>query len=149
MFDDVMVWLRENAAVLSAVVVPVLLGVIGPLQAREAGGRFYRRVRRLAQLRPLLHDGSGAADLLDKLLASELEKLATRHSRKLDGANMAAIIFVSLVGGAVSFGLVTWAQAITGAGATVIWILFWGWSFLVVVLVLVGGLSRLYKTDAA
>ncbi|MWJ01845.1 hypothetical protein DOU13_12065 [Clavibacter michiganensis subsp. michiganensis] len=60
---------------------------------------------------------------------------------------MGAIIVVSLIGGAVSFGLVTWAQAITGFGATIVWVLFWGWSFLVVVLVLVGGLSRLYKTN--
>jgi hypothetical protein len=140
-------WLRENAAVLSAVVVPVFLGVIGPLRAREAGGRFYRRVRRLAQLRPQLSDGSIAADRLDELLAAEVEKLAKRHSRKLNGANLAAIVFVSLVGGAASFGLVTWAQAISGVGAAVIWVLFWVWSFLVVVFVLVGGLPSLYKTE--
>ena len=146
-FAAVMAWLRENAAVLSAVVVPVFLGVIGPLRAREAGGRFYRRVRRIAQLRPLLADGSSAADRLDVLLDAELENLAMRHSRKLNGANLAAIIVVSLVGGAVSFWLVTWAQAITGAGAAVVWGLFWVWSFLVLVFVLVGGLPTLYKTE--
>jgi len=144
---DVMTWLRQNLAVLSAVVVPVFLGVIGPLRAREAGGRFYRRVRRLAQLRPLLHDGSSAADRLDKLLVSEIDNLAMRHARKLDGGNLAAIIFVSLIGGAVSFGLVTWAQAITGVASTVVWVVFWVWTFLLAVFVLVGGLSSLYKTD--
>ncbi|MCK8476913.1 hypothetical protein [Microbacterium aurugineum] len=147
LFAALMAWLRENAAVLSAVVVPVFLGVIGPLRAREAGGRFYRRVRRLAQLRPLLPDGSSAADRLDGLLADEVEKLARRHSRKLHGGTLATIIVVSLIGGAVSFGLVTWAQAITGAGAAAVWVLFWVWSFLVVVFVLAGGLPSLYKTD--
>ncbi|MBD7956842.1 hypothetical protein H9651_04275 [Microbacterium sp. Sa4CUA7] len=146
-FAAMMAWLRENAAVLSAVVVPVFLGVIGPMRAREAGGRFYRRVRRLAQLRPLLSDGSSAADRLDELLDSEVEKLAKRHARKLNGANLAAIIFVSLVGGAISFGLVTWAQAITGPGAAVVWVLFWLWSFLVAVFVLVGGSQSLYKVE--
>lgn len=146
-FATVMAWLRENAAVLSAVVVPVLLGVIGPLRAREAGGRFYRRVRRLAQLRPHLTDGTAAADRLDDLLDAEIGKLAVRHSRKLDGSNLAAIIIVSLFGGAVSFGLVTWAQGLTGFGATVVWGVFWVWSFSIVMLVLVGGLSRLYKPD--
>ena len=141
----VMGWLRENAAVLSAVIVPLFLGVIGPLRAREAGGRFYRRLRRIAQLRPMLSDGSDAANRLDGLLADEIEKLAQRHARKLDGANLAAIIFVSLLGGAVSFGLVTWAQAVTGLFSVVAWSLFWGWSLLVLTLVLVGGLSRLYK----
>lgn len=143
----VMGWLRENAAVLSAVVVPLLLGVIGPLRAREAGGRFYRRFRRIAQLRPMLSDGSDAAKRLDALLAAEVEKLAQRHARKLDGANLAAIISVSLLGGAVSYGLVSWAQAISGVGAAVVWVLFAVWSLLVLMLVLVGGLSRLYKTD--
>lgn len=142
-----MSWLRENAAVLSAVVVPVLLGVIGPLRAREAGGRIYRRVRRLAQLRPLLHDGSAAADRLDSLLADQVEHLAARHSRKVNSSTLIGIVFVSLVGGAISFGLVTWAQAITGAGAVAVWIAFWVWSVLIVIFVLVGGLSTLYKTD--
>lgn len=73
--------------------------------------------------------------------------LAMRHSRKLNGSSLAAIIVVSLIGGAVSFGLVTWAQAITGAGAAAVWVLFRVWSFLVLMFVLVGGLSTLYKTD--
>ena len=146
-FAAVMAWLRENAAVLSAVVVPVFLGVIGPLRARETGGRFYRRVRRPAQLRPLLSEGSSAAKCLDELLADEVERLAKRHSRRLHGGILAVIIVVSLIGGAVSFGLVTWAQAITGAGAAAVWVLFWVWSCFVLVFVLAGGLPSLYKTD--
>lgn len=144
---DVMSWLRENAAVLSAVVVPLLLGVIGPLRAKEAGGRIYRRVRRLAQIRPLLNDDSTAADRLDLLLADEVESLALRHSRKLNTSTLIGIVFVSLIGGAISFGLVTWAQAITGAGAAAVWIAFWVWSLLVIIFVLIGGLPTLYETD--
>ncbi len=87
--------LRANAAVLRAVVVPILLGIIGPLRIRESGGRFYRRVRWLAQLRPLLADDSDAAKRLDGLLEVAIGKLSERHSRKLDGANLAAIIAVS------------------------------------------------------
>lgn len=146
-FATVMAWLRENAAVLSAVVVPVLLGVIGPLRAREAGGRFYRRVRRLAQLRSHLTDGTAAADRLDELLDAEIGKLAVRHSRKLDGINLFTIVFLAVVGGVVSFGLVTWAQAISGAGAAAVWVLFWIWSVTVVIFVIVGGLPGLYKSD--
>lgn len=143
-FTAAMAWLRENAAVLSAVVVPVFLGVVGPLRAREAGGRTFRRVRRLAQLRSLLPDGSAAAVRLDGLLASEVDDLAKRHERRLNRENLAAIIVVSLLGGAISAGLVTWAQATEGVGSTVVWVLFWLWTVFVLMLVLVGGLSKLY-----
>ncbi len=147
-----MVWLEENLAVLSAVVVPILLGVIGPLISREAGTREYRRVKRHAQLRSLLTDGSDAAKKMDALLDHEVGRLvdrsSTRASRKLDGGNLAAIVFVSLIGGAVSFGLVTWAQATTGFWAWVAWIGFALWTFAVLIFVLVGGLANLYKTES-
>ncbi len=147
-----MVWLEENLAVLSAVVVPILLGVIGPVVSREAGGREYRRVKRHAQLRSLLTDGSDAAKKMDVLLDHEVGRFAdrsvTRASRKLNGGNLAAIVVVSLFGGAVSFSLVTWAQASTGFWAWVAWILFALWTFGVLIFVLVGGLANLYKTES-
>lgn len=146
-----MEWLQENLAVLSAVIVPILLGVIGPLISREAGSREYRRVKRHAQLRSLLADGSDAAKKMDVLLEHEVGRLAdrssTRTSRKLNGGNLAAIVVVSLIGGLVSFGLVTWAQAGTGFWAWVAWIAFALWTFSVLVFVLVGGLANLYKTE--
>ncbi|WP_295844871.1 hypothetical protein [uncultured Microbacterium sp.] len=146
-FTAAMAWLRENAAALSAVVVPVFLGVIGPLRAEGAGGRVFRRVRRLAQLRSLLPDGSDAAVRVDGLLASEVDDLAKRHERRLNRENLAAIIIMSLLGGAISAGLVTWAQVIEGVGSTVVWVLFWLWTVSVLTLVLVGGLSKLYDTN--
>lgn len=62
-------------------------------------GRFHRRLRRLAQLRRLPPDGSGAADRLGPLLDAEVEKKAKRQARKLGGGVLAAIVLVSLVGG--------------------------------------------------
>ncbi len=141
----VMGWLQGNLAVLSALFVPVLLGVIGPLTSREAGGRQYRRVRRHAQLRGLLRDGSSAAKRMDALLDSEIQLLTDRRSRKLNGANLAAIVVVSIVGAAISFFLVTWAQGSVGLWAWVAWILFGAWTLFIVLLVLVGGLQNFYK----
>jgi len=142
-----MEWLEDNLAVLSALFVPVLLGVIGPLTSREAGGRQYRRVRRHAQLRGLLGDGSSAAKRMDVLLDSEIQLLAERQSRKVNGANLAAIVIVSILGAAISFGLVTWAQGSDGFWAWIAWVLVGAWTLFIVLLVLVGGLSNLYKQD--
>lgn len=143
----IMGWLEDNLAVLSALFVPVLLGVIGPLTSREAGGRQYRRVRRHAHLRGLLGDGSSAAERMDALLDSEIKMLADRQSRKLNGANLAAIVVVSIFGAAISFGLVTWAQWSVGFWAWVAWIVFGAWTLFIVLLVFVGGLANLYKQD--
>ena len=146
-----MEWLDSNLAVLSGLMAPILLGIVGPLMQRDAGGRELRRIRRHAHLRSLLSDGSEAASKLDDLLALETERYASRISlrigRKIDGGNLAAIIVVSLIGGGISFGLVTWAQALSGGWAWLLWIVFGAWTLFVLLLVLVGGLSSLYKTD--
>lgn len=145
-----MEWLESNLAVLSGLLVPVLLGIVKPLMARESGGRDLRQIKRHAQLRALLPDDGEAAGHLDKLLATEVEHFASRVSRKvgrqIDGANLATIIVVSLVGGGVSYGLVSWAQAVSGFGAGVLWVVFGVWTLSVFLLVFVGGFSRLYKS---
>lgn len=131
--------------------VPLLLGVVKPLMEREAGGRELRRIRRHAHLRSLLPNESEAASKLDLLLASEIElftaRVSNRIERKIDGENLATIIVVSLIGGGISFGLVTWAQAVSGVWAWLLWIVFATWTLLVLLLVFVGGFSGLYKTE--
>ncbi|WP_448759515.1 hypothetical protein [Actinomyces oricola] len=118
---------------------------------REPGGRELRRIRRHAHLRSLLPDGSEAASKMDSLLASEVELFTTRASkrigRKIDSGNLAAIIIISLFGGGASFALVTFAQALSGVWAWVLWAVFIGWTLFVLLLVFVGGLPNLYKTE--
>lgn len=143
-------WFLDNLAVISGVFVPVLLGVIGPLMAREKGSRRHRRIRRIAELRNLLADSNIAVEKVDELIEIEVEQYVeqsvARATRSLDGANLAAIIVVALIGGGFSFGLVTGAQAATGFWSGVLWVVFIGWTVFVIGLVLVGGLANLYKT---
>lgn len=145
-----MEWFESNLAVLSGLLVPLLLGIVKPLMEREAGGRELRRIKRHAQLRALLPDDGEAAAKLDTLLATEVDYFASRASRKVgrqvDAANLATIIVVSLIGGGVSYGLVTWAQAVSGVWSGLLWIVFAVWTLFLILLVFLGGLSRFYKT---
>ena len=146
-----MEWLQSNLAVLSGLLVPVLLGVVKPLMEREPGGRELRRIRRHAQLRVLLPNGGEAASRLDSLLATEVDgfvsRASKRHGRQIDPGNLATIVVVSLLGSGISFGLVTWAQSVSGIAAWVLWILFAAWTLFVLLLVFVGGFLNLYKTE--
>lgn len=148
-----MEWVSQNLAVISGVLVPLLLAVVGPMLERDGGGRDLKRIKRYAQLRSMLVDGSEAASNLDSLLAEETGVLVDRNlprvGRKLDGSNIAAIVFVSLIGGAASFGLVTWAQHTVGFWSGVLWFAFYGWTVFILLLVFIGGSSSFYKKKTA
>lgn len=145
-----MAWLSANLALLSGVVVPLLLGLVKPLIERQSGGRALRQLRRHAELRALLPKGSEAQSQLDSLLDAESEKLASaakqKIGRKVDSANLGAIFVVSAGGGAISYGLVRWAQATSGLGAGVLWVVFAAWTMFILLLVFVGGLPAFYKS---
>lgn len=146
-----MAWLSDNLAVASGVLVPLLLGVVKPLIEKESGGRTARKLRRHAQLRALLGDDTLAASNMDRLLAEEtkmfVDRGVDRLNRKVDGGTVVTIIFVSLVGGAISFGLVSWAQSTEGFGAGLLWVVFGAWTTFILLLVFAGGFSSLYKKD--
>jgi hypothetical protein len=82
---------------------------------------------------------------MDHLLDRDVQALSERHSRKIDGPNLGAIIAVSVIGGGISFVLVTWAQSVTDWWVWIPWTLFAVWTGFIVLLVLVGGLPKLYK----
>lgn len=143
-------WVEENfAAVLSGVLVPLLVVVVKPLMERDSGGRELRRIRRHAQLRSLMPSESEAAAKLDAILSQELDRFVLRETqrlmRKIDGITIFMMIAFSGVGGAISFGLVTWAQASVGIWAWTLWAVCVVWTLFVLVFVLVGGLTNLYQ----
>jgi hypothetical protein len=79
------------------------------------------------------------------LLDFEIQLLAERQSRKVNGADPASIVVVSIVGAAISFGLVTWAQGSVGFSAWPARFLFGAWTLFIVAIVVIGGLSGLCK----
>ncbi|EHK89178.1 hypothetical protein SZMC14600_01399 [Saccharomonospora azurea SZMC 14600] len=77
-----------------------------------------------ADIRQKLEDVPDALTHMDMLIASEAQLLKEREThrptRKLNAGNVAALIFIALVGGAIVYGLVSIAIAIQDTA-----VLFW------------------------
>ncbi|MDQ1206602.1 hypothetical protein [Microbacterium sp. SORGH_AS_0862] len=95
----------------SAIGVALLTVVIGPLLRGEVSGRLLKRISEHANLREKLAENSAALKDLDALLDLEVRRLRERErhrlTRKLNGANVAALIFVALAGGGIVYGLLS------------------------------------------
>lgn len=102
----------------SAIAVALLTVVIGPLVRGEVSGRLNKRVTSHAELRKNLAGNPTAIAEIDQLLNAEVKALREREvnrlTRRLNGANVAALIFVALVGSAVVYGLVSAGLATQG-----------------------------------
>ena len=144
-----MSWIEDNLAVINGILVPLLLVIVKPVMERDYGYFEIRRITKYAQLRSLLKDGTEAASNVDSLLSMETENLVANRQeqagRKVDVTNLITIIVVSLVGGAISFSLVTWAQSVSGVWSRLLWVVFAIWTLFVILLVFVGGFSNFYK----
>lgn len=108
----------------SAISVAVLTVVVGPLLRGEISGRLAKRIALHADIRQKLEDVPDALTHMDMLIASEAQLLKEREThrltRKLNAGNVAALISIALVGGAIVYGLVSIAIAIQDTA-----VLFW------------------------
>lgn len=134
----------------SAIPVAILTIFIGPLLRGEITGRLAKKIARHADLCQKLKGNPEATSHLDLLLAKETKVLNERETcrltRKLNGGNVATLIFVALLGGGFVYGLISVAIALA---ETPVW--FWA---LMVLGVIVGiftialaavGLGSLYE----
>lgn len=107
----------------SALAVAVLTVIVGPLLRGEVSGRLFRRIRAHVDLREKLAEDGPSLKELDTLIAKELETLREREisrlTRKINGGNLAALIFIALAGGGIVYGLISAAFALPDTG------LFW------------------------
>mgnify|MGYP002886435090 FL=1 len=133
---------------MTGVIVPILLGIVKPMVAREAESRELRRIRQHAQLRSLLPDDGDAAKEMDLLLKVEVAKLSSRTrsvlNRKINKSNLAAIMLVSVVGGCISYVLALLAQTNLWGWSIFFWILFIIWILIVFIFVFFGGMPNFY-----
>lgn len=110
----------------SAISVAVLTVVVGPLLRGEISGRLAKRIALHADIRQKLEDVPDALTHMDMVIASEAQSLKEREThrltRKLNAGNVAALIFIALVGRAIVYGLVSIAIAIAIQDTAV---LFW------------------------
>ena len=133
---------------MTGVIVPILLGIVKPMVAREAESRELRRIRQHAQLRSLLPDDGDAAKEMDLLLKVEVAKLSSRTrsvlNRQINKSNLAAIMLVSVVGGCISYVLALLAQTNLWGWSIFFWILFIIWILIVFIFVFFGGMPNFY-----
>lgn len=105
---------------LSALGVALLTAVTGPIVRGETDSKLVKRLARHVDIRARLSGNRQAEEYLDELVAMESRVLLKRESRRLnrtvDGGSVAALVFVSLTGGAVVYFLVAWAIALDSRG---------------------------------
>lgn len=126
----------------SAVTVALLTIVLGPMLRGELSGRLVKRVAAHAELREKIADVPAALADLDHLLTSEVAVLREREeyrlTRKVNGANVAALIFVAVTGGGGVYGLVTAGLAAGGAWGIVLFVIAGVYGLFFVALAAVG-----------
>ncbi|MBW8763331.1 MAG: hypothetical protein JF592_12205 [Microbacterium sp.] len=111
----------------SAIVVALLTIVLGPLLRGELSGKLIKRVAAHVELREKITDVPDALADLDHLLSTEIAVLREREeyrlTRKVNGANVAALIFVALLGGGGVYGLITAGIAVGGGWGITLYVL--------------------------
>jgi VIT1/CCC1 family predicted Fe2+/Mn2+ transporter len=132
---------------ISAFVV-ALVTAATPLFRPEANRGLAKRLAHHADLRSNLEGNREALANIDALLVAETERLKekeiARVTRKLNGGNVAALIFVAVVGGGFVFLITSLATSLVGSFfAVVLWVVAVLVGLFTVVIGLVG-LGTLY-----
>ncbi|OKL50252.1 hypothetical protein [Boudabousia marimammalium] len=103
------------------------------------------------ELQKSLDKDSKAWHDIDQLIHEEMSVFTRRNSerlgRKMDTGAIGAIVFVAIIGGGISYGLVTAAQYLTGFWSAFFWVITVAWTIFILLFVMVGGASTLYKTE--
>lgn len=126
----------------SAVAVALLTIVLGPAVRGELSDRLVKRLSAHAELREKIAEVPGAVKELDALLTAEVSVLRRREefrlTRKLNGPNVAAVIFVALFGGGGVYLLVSGGITVGGGVAVALYICAGIWGLFFVGLAAVG-----------
>ncbi|MFJ4261907.1 hypothetical protein ACIPYU_05620 [Paenarthrobacter nicotinovorans] len=118
--DDIISFIMKFAPLLGSIAVP-LVGLIIKLRNDRQDPAAVRSIKQHAKLHDALPEESRSSikELLDFETAQYAKKVKRRGSRKLNGGNVAAFIFVALLTGALLYPLIAWA-------------LIWPWAFIFV-----------------
>ena len=105
-----------------------------------------KRAKDYIEIYSALHGEIQAKKNIELLLTQLTQEMVERNSRKLNTSNIAAIIFVAIVGGGLSYLLAFWATSISGFWAVLIWIAFSAVFLFTIALSIVGWTSRYTKS---
>lgn len=127
-------------------VIPPFLALIAKLLFTDRDPGAVKRMQRHATLEQEMPAESEAKAQLRALLDIEsknyAERVTAKLNRRINGGNLAAIIFVLVVVAAITYFLILLAQVFWPAG-----ILAGGVAIFGIILILAGGLPNLYKHD--
>ena len=121
-------WLANNVPLISDIAVAALsflTSFVKFLNEQNASTKMTQRLKEYSDIYASLPDTTKARGDIAKLLKIEAERLLRRTNRKLNIANMIAVIVVALVGGGLSYIFALWAMDSAHIALTILaWLLF-------------------------
>ena len=139
-------WVTTNFPLLSGVAVAFLSflsSFINLFRERTVESKDIKKAKDYIAIYSGLSDGIQAKKNIELLLTQLTQKIVEQSMRKFDSSNMAAIIFVAVVGGGVSYLLALWATNVSGLFSVLIWIVF-GTVFLFTIALSIAGWTLRY-----
>lgn len=147
----------DTTAIITAAIGPTL-GLIGVLLRSFLGDRSYRKIKKLAELHETLPESSQgpSGSLLSDLIEAYAAKTRKKLHRQIDGASIAALVFVGIVGFLGTYFSVIWGNSVGGVGGLFIYALAFlvGLTFFLLMLVGVSQIfiypgDKRYKTEVS
>jgi len=118
-------WLFENIPILSGVAVAALSflsSLVKLIGERNGGARRIKRLKTYSEMYSVMPSNSIARENLEALMDKETSFILERVNRKLNIANLIAVIILASVGGTISYLLALWA---TNTNSIILSILAW------------------------
>lgn len=118
-------WIVDNIPIISGVAVAFLSflsSLIKFLNEPNVGVRGMKKMKDYTEMYAALPDRVDAKKDIAKLLKQETERTLRLTNRKVNKSNVAAVIFLSVLGGGLSYLFALWA---TNSSITIITILAW------------------------
>lgn len=120
-------WIIDNLAVVSSslvAIISVVISLIKLVRESDASSKKVERIVGLTDAYVKMPQGIKAKSNMETILNIETEKFKIILTRKVNVANVVAVIFISAIGGLTSYYLAQWAISLSGFWAAVIWFFF-------------------------
>lgn len=144
-----MSWLVDNLPVISGSIVAVLSILISLLRLSKETDISSKKIKRLSGIVEIYNnmpENTHGKKTMSDVIDIEVSKFKGILTRKVNKANVSAVVVVSIVGGLVSYGVALWATSVSIIWAVILWIAFSFIAFFTIGLVAVG-LASVFEED--
>ena len=144
--------ISENIPAISGISV-ALLSFLGALidffKESRVERKDLRKAKDYIEIYSALPEGSVVKKNMEVILEIQIQKLAEKEIRKINVANIIAVIFVALLGGSLSYLIASWAIINKGILSWILWLIFAIIVFFTLGLSITGWSSRYNKTTSS